>query len=367
MVRVWIEKRISGFTGKITWYFRWKDPVSGKERKKATTAKTKRERDVLARQLERLIENEEYGFIEKRPVRIYEILEDRLQYNKIHNRSWKRDVGSMKWLKVFFRNIVCNSITSEKINNFVAARLDAEGVFNNHRCVQPSTVNRELAYLRSAFYYAIENGKLKRAPKIKTLPELNKGDRVLTEHEYERLLFASATHLRSLVIIAWETGMRRGEILKLRWDQVDLSRDIITLYQSDTKNKSIRVVPISRRLKKIFEGMDRVSDYVITFRGNPVKDPKEAFWGACRRAGIKDFRFHDLRHCFITRKRREGYADRCIMAITGHKSQEAYKRYDTVSEDDLKEVVGAASMQPQRNKYVTSNERNADSEFGAKP
>ena len=65
MTRIWVEKRISKYTNKVTWYLRWRDPITRKEKKKATTARTKREAEILARQLEKRIENEKYGIHEK--------------------------------------------------------------------------------------------------------------------------------------------------------------------------------------------------------------------------------------------------------------------------------------------------------------
>ena len=76
-------------------------------------------------------------------------------------------------------------------------------------------------------------------------------------------------------------------------------------------------------------------------------DPRTAFVHACQRAKIEDFHFHDLRHCFVTRSRREGYQDRRIMSITGHKTMSVFTRYDTVDreaeETELREIVRKAS------------------------
>ena len=75
------------------------------------------------------------------------------------------------------------------------------------------------------------------------------------------------------------------------------------------------------------------------YKGKQMRDIRTGFAVACVGADIRDFRFHDLRHCFVTRMRRQGVPDRVIMAITGHQTLECFRRYDTISVDDLRQAV----------------------------
>jgi integrase len=174
---------------------------------------------------------------------------------------------------------------------------------------------------------------------FKLLPEDNVRDRVLNEEEFQRLLFSAPNHLQPVLITAWETGMRRNEILGLCWDQVDLRRDVIHLSGEQTKTGRNRNVPISPTLKKTLSRIKREGDHVFIFKGRGLKDIRTGFALACRKAGIEGLWFHDLRHCFVTRMRRKGVPDRVIMAITGHQTFECFRRYDSITEGDLKAAV----------------------------
>jgi integrase len=175
--------------------------------------------------------------------------------------------------------------------------------------------------------------------KFRLLEENNVRDRVLTEEEYQYLLFAAPKHLRSVLIMAWETGMRRGEILNLKWEKIDMRAGVIKLSGEQTKSGKGRTVPISPVLKTTLKSTPRISGWVFNYKGKQLRDIRTGFTRACIGGDIHDFRFHDLRHCFVTRMRRQGVPDRVIMAITGHQTLECFRRYDTISVDDLRQAV----------------------------
>ena len=91
---------------------------------------------------------------------------------------------------------------------------------------------------------------------------------------------------------------------------------------------------------QLTSAMKKNTGIVFGYQGKSIKSIKVAFKRACQKAGIDDFRFHDLRHTFVTNMRRAGKQDRAIMAITGHKTISMLMRYDKVDEEDLKRVVG---------------------------
>jgi len=142
-----------------------------------------------------------------------------------------------------------------------------------------------------------------------------------------------------MMIAAYETGMRFGEIVSLNWDQVDLVKGFIYLRPEQTKINEGRKVPISPRLMQTLTAMKPRRGSVFSYQGKSIGSIKHSFSRTCRLAGVENFHFHDFRHTFVTRMRRAGKQDRSIMAITGHKTMAMLMRYDTVDEEDLKGVV----------------------------
>jgi integrase len=105
-------------------------------------------------------------------------------------------------------------------------------------------------------------------------------------------------------------GQRLGEILSMTWDRVDLQRGIITLRSVDTETNKPRQVPMTPSVKATLVELAKVRqlahNFVFMYHRNPVREVRTAFKTACRRAGVKDLRFHDLRHCAATNLRRAG-------------------------------------------------------------
>jgi integrase len=202
----------------------------------------------------------------------------------------------------------------------------------------PATLNRYMACLKTIVNRALTNNLIDRNPirGVKLFKENNIRDRVLTREEYQRLLAACSEHLVPMVTLAYQTGMRKGEILGLRWDQLNLTEKVIRLDAKDTKTNTAREVPLNDELAEMLRRLPRVLGClkVFTTRGKPIGEMKTAFNAACRRAGIQDFRFHDLRHCAVTNLRKAGVAQNVIMSISGHKTDSMLRRYDKVDRED---------------------------------
>jgi len=329
----------AGKNGRYSWYIRYRDP-SGRDVKKKVPARTKREAEYYLAKTLKEIEDGEYEKKHRQSrTTLFEILDDFPEYSKAHKRSWKRDMNSIHHLKKFFGNVTLNMITPSGIEKYIAWRKDSIDGKGKHPA--PATINRELACLKTAFNRAIRDGKAVENPvqKVKFLPENNVRDRVLNEEEFEKLLQVSPEHLKPILICAYETGMRLGEILPLRWEQVNLGNRIITLRSGETKTGEGRKVPISPRLYEVLSSLGRAGEYVFTYQGERVKSIRRSFKRARQRAGIRDFRFHDFRHTFVTRMRRKGVPDRVIMNITGHKTLVMLNRYDRIDEQDLLQAV----------------------------
>jgi integrase len=225
----------------------------------------------------------------------------------------------------------------------------------DNRLLSLATCNRKLALLRHILRMAWKEGLIEKLPAVELFQEDNERDRVLAEEEFSRLYDQAASHLKPILLCAWETGMRRGEILSLTWHRVNLRENLISLESQDTKTKRRRQVPISQKLQdtllSLRQAQGKVADIhqhvFLGTTGNPVKNIREAFDNAVDRAGLKDVHFHDLRRSFATRKVAEGWDRDYVKAITGHRTDKVFARYNKPSLDTLRAVVeGAPSISP---------------------
>jgi integrase len=145
--------------------------------------------------------------------------------------------------------------------------------------------------------------------------------------------------------MAYWTGMRSREILKLTWDKVDLANRIIKLEASDTKEKMPKRIPVSKPLRSILMQIPERGRQGLVFKyaGKRVKDIRDGLKNACQKSDIiygrfkkNGFIFHDFRHTFTTNARRAGVHKNVVMAIQGHSAGgDMNRRYDTIEDSDL--------------------------------
>jgi integrase len=207
-----------------------------------------------------------------------------------------------------------------------------------------ANVNRTITVLKRMFNLAVREELAERNPcwKVKLLPENSGRDRILSHEELNLLLQHLPRHAAMIVQFAYWTGMRAGEIFRLTWDKVDLSNRMIKLAAEDTKTREPRLIYIDDKALEILTETGRVRglahNQVFTYKGRPIKGIRTAFLIARRKAGIEDFRFHDLRHTFNTNMRKAGVDHSVIMKLTGHKTAAMFHRYNTVDTADAKEA-----------------------------
>jgi integrase len=259
-------------------------------------------------------------------------------------RSYVRDCYSVKNLLPFFGDRLLKDITPALVEAYRQRRLGQPSGRAPYGPTKPASVNRELAVFKTIFNKAIKNGKAERNPAqgVKLLKENNERDRILSPEEYIRLLAHCPAHIKPVVKVAYYTGMRQGEILNLTWGQVDVREGFIKLEAWDTKTSAPRLVPLTRELVEMFKAMTRglPAVKVFTYAGRQIGAIKRGFTTACKGAGIVDFTFHDLRHTAINNWRLQGHDYFRIMAATGHKTMTVFKRYNTVSREELRALVG---------------------------
>jgi integrase len=180
-------------------------------------------------------------------------------------------------------------------------------------------------------------------------PGDNARDRILSIEEYVNLLSAVPAHLKEILTVAYNTGMRKGELLGLRWDQIDRKHRIITLAATETKERNAKKVPINHHVQAVLDGMIPVIrdgarvPFVFLFNGKPIGDNiRKSLVTACRKIGIDygqhiqgGFRFHDIRTSVKTNMLRAGVDPAMRNILSGHAVQGMAKYYLMPSEGDL--------------------------------
>jgi excisionase family DNA binding protein len=247
-------------------------------------------------------------------------------YAKANKRSWRCDKSRLNVsLTPTFGAYHLRDITALQIEKYRTKRLESG--------ISKSTVNRELALMKRMFNLAIDWGYAHENPvrKIRFFSEKdNLKERILTKEEESRLLGLCKEQLKPIVLVALNTGMRLGEILGLKWCQVDLRRGQIRVER--TKSGSDRSVPANCVLQAVFVGLkagNGHSDFVFgnSLTGKPLTTVKNSFTIACRKAEISGLRFHDLRHTFASRLVEGGVDLITIKELLGHSSVTITERY----------------------------------------
>jgi integrase len=211
---------------------------------------------------------------------------------------------------------------------------------------KPASINREIEVMKRIFNLALREEMVTKNPcwKVTRLPEKNARGRILSPEELNKLLEELPQHARDIVVVGYYTGMRAGEIFGLTRDRVNLKEGYLDLTQADTKTgEARRVYFLGTPAEETFHRLARVRhlahNYIFVYKGNPIRSIKIAMRGALEKAGISDFRFHDLRHTYVSNARRAGVDRTVIMKLTGHKTLSMFTRYNTVDPAEGKEAT----------------------------
>ncbi len=215
----------------------------------------------------------------------------------------------------------------------------------------PATVNKYIHYLHTIWETARLNWGILLPPNnptalVKREKVMTKIDRILTDKEYQDLLSAckesNFEQLSDIVEFAYLTAMRFGEITKLQVKDIDFEKSLARLH--DTKNGESRDVPLVQRALDICDKY-RFKEKILQFQTSQVLFPihrdkfRHYFEQACKKAEVKDFRFHDLRACSITNLFKEGWDISSVAVVSGHKSWSELQKYTRIKAIDLVEKI----------------------------
>lgn len=238
-------------------------------------------------------------------------------------KEWHRD--RLKVLLPYFADMQVLRITKGIIRQYRAER-------HRQKIITETTVNRDIECLRHLLYWAVDEGFIAANPiaRIRMERERRKKRPVLSFEEEKLLLKAASPHLRDITIVALDTGMRRGEILHQRWDDVDFARRLLYVTHSKTPEGEAREIPLTDRVFQLLFENQKAEGLIFTFKGKPIGSLKTAWKAAIRRAGIRRTRFHYLRHTFNTRLLELGVVREVRMALLGHTFGDTHESYEHV-------------------------------------
>lgn len=355
------KKIVSCRTGKVSWQIDYLDPDGKRIRK--NFKKQKDEKAHLAK-YENDINTGEYVNPQKYRKATLKQLIEKYEENYCHQAGY---VTSKNYLIEFIK-----AYFGENKPLFNIRYVDLETFRNRHKQTttkhekdrSDASVNRCMACLRHMLGKAVEWEMIKQNPfemgQGLMLKENNERLRYLSKDEIDRLLAecsrqvielprknsksisvkrADADYLRYIVECAINTGMRKEEILSLKWDQI---KDGL-IYLDKTKGKKKRQVPINGTLAELFritrKKQGLTSEYVFIYQGKRIMDVKTAYNAALKRAGILDANFHTLRHTFASHFVMRGGSLKALQEMLGHSNIKTTMRYAHLSQEHKKEAV----------------------------
>jgi integrase len=246
-----------------------------------------------------------------------------------HKRSLATDAAIFAWFSRHLGGKELSEITRALVDELKAKRA---------RGVTAGTVNRHMALLRAVLRRACFDWEwLDRVPKVSMLRVTTERTRALSQTEYLRLLDQLPGHLRDMAVFSVATGLRKSNVTRLLWGQVSLERRHLFIPADQHKNGKPHSVPLNLAAMEVL--MRRRGDHpthVFAYEGHPIGQVNTKAWrAALERAGIKNFRWHDLRHTFATWHREAGTPTHELQMLGGWKSASMVERYAHVAPQGL--------------------------------
>lgn len=350
---------------KRTWWIKYYR--AGKPFYESTRSTRKKDATDLLAVREGQIVKGEFTGVRAYKLRFDEMCDDYLRDYRVNGKrtlAWAE--RRVKRLKAVFGGWRAMDVGPSQIKAYIDAR-QREHASN-------ATINRELTSLKRMFNLAIGAGKLYHKPSFKDLMLQEANPRAGFfggEVEYLALMAQLPDRLKPLVAFAYTYGWRKEEVLGLTWDRVDLSQGIVRLDPGTTKNRQGRTVVLTDSLREILKAqwesaraivvkgnpeatpaeIGKAIPWVFHHHGKPIREFRQAWNGACKRAKLPGRLFHDLRRTAVRNMIRAGIPDVVAMKISGHKTRSVFDRYNIVAEADLHEA--AKRLEP-RNSDVTA-------------
>lgn len=265
-----------------------------------------------------------------------------------HKATHREDIAKLKWLHPYLGHLTLNDITRDVLDDIAREKrkpYTIESKTGKTRIVtpQPASVNRYLALIRSILIRARDEWEwIEKVPKVTLFKEPEGRERAITPEQAKRLLEELPEHQRDYVLFALLTGLRQSNVLGLEWSCVNLEQRHAWVQGTNSKNRKAIAVPLNDDAMVILQRqIGKHPVRVFTFRGKPIANANTKAWHAARRrAGIDNFRWHDLRHTWASWHRQAGTPTFELQRLGGWKTGSMVERYAHVAPDALAGAAG---------------------------
>ena len=238
-----------------------------------------------------------------------------------HKATHEGDKSQLRWLQQYLRGRLLENIDRELIATIGEAKAQQSS---------PATANRHLALIRAVLRKAVHEWEwIDKTPRVKLYREAKRRIRWITPEVAKQLLAELPEHQRNVVLFALATGLRQANVMKLEWSQVDAERGTAWIHADQAKGRrDIHVSLNSVALGVLQAQAGKHPSRVFTFRGRPINQANTKAWkGALKRAGIEDFRWHDLRHTWASWLVQNGTPLNVVQEMGAWESEGMVRRY----------------------------------------
>ncbi len=266
----------------------------------------------------------------KKPRRLWKEAVPRWLRETSYKASQGDDIRALRWLDKYLRDKYLDEISRDLMDAVLEEKM-AEGV-------TPATCNRTIQPVRAILRKAHrEWGWIDSVPAIRFLKEPKRRVRFLTKEEAVRLIDELPGHLADITQFALATGLREGNVVGLEWSQVDMDRRTAWVHSDQAKARKAIAVPLNGAAMDVLKHQwGAHPNRVFTYKGQPISKAAGKAWKkALARAGIKDFRFHDLRHTWASWHVQAGTPLNVVQELGGWESTDMVRRYAHLSAGHL--------------------------------
>jgi integrase len=331
-------------------YIAYKRPDGRWMRESAGTDKKTEARALLSKREQDMFKAKASGLPLQSELRLEEFVKEYLRHAEANKKatSFKRDQTSLKRLLPKFGKMKLREITAGMIQRYADERRLDKG--KGGKRLRAATVTNELHTLSAIYREAVLRDLVQVNPvsRVKKPKEENTIVRYLSADEDQRLYAAVPARIEPLITVALHTGLRKGELLKLEWSDVDFDQKILLV--KNTKSKRRRYVPLNalvvEKLKSLPSAKDSPYVFIDPTSKEAILDIERAWRKTLSLAKIQNFRFHDLRHTFASRLVQRGVSIQVVKELLGHSDITTTMRYAHLAPIDLIQATDKLSQKP---------------------
>ena len=312
------------------WWIAFTTPNGERVRHSAGTTDKAKAQEYHDRQRSRYWEEQRLGV---KPDRSWREAAVKWLKETSYKRSHGQDKAQLRWLDQFFGDLTLRQITRDLVERVGEQKAEQ---------ASPVTANRTLALVRSILRRARDEWEwIDKIPKVRLYRERERRVRWITREQAATLVSLLPRHLADMAEFSLATGLRQRNVSHLTWDQVDIGREVAWIHPDEAKAKKAIAVPLNADALGVLKRREGIhGTYVFTFRGAPCVDlTTKAWYQALERAGIQDFRWHDLRHTWASWHVQSGTSLQELKELGGWASFEMVLRYAHLAADQLKNAA----------------------------